>query len=130
MRLTQSSAAFVLGFAGLIAPVGATNLLTCTNSSGAVVYTRTPEALGSEFKCKGAPQRKPATEGSASKLDPTPSTRRENSDCPSTARLKVTSSSYSGSFNVELRKGNRPGSVRISGGSVSDGGEVIFLAFV
>lgn len=105
----------------------AADLALCTHTSGAVVHTRSPEILGADFKCTVPGQKKGFIEiPPDTKLDPTTKAPQENADCPSTTRLKVNSSGYSGSFNVELRKGNRPGSLRINGGSVSNGGELSF----
>ena len=123
--LTRLVLGFLLAAGWPVAAIAA-NLLTCTHTSGGIAYTRTPEILGAEFKCIDPTQKAAPTPARASQLDPTPSARREDPDCPSTTRLKVRSSSYSGSFNVELRKGSRPGSSRVSGGTVSDGGEVSF----
>lgn len=36
--------------------------------------------------------------------------RLDAADCPSNATINISSSGYSGSFNVELRAGSRPGS--------------------
>lgn len=112
----------------VLAPsVRAGDLLTCTHVSGASVYTRSPEVLGTDFKCPAPAPKKGFVElPPDSKLDPTPTARQASVHCPSTTTLKINSSDYTGSFKVELRKGNRPGSVRISGGLVSDGGEVQF----
>lgn len=47
-------------------------------------------------------------------------------DCPSVATLKLDSSGYQGLVNIELRKGNRPGSVVIATDSVNTRGVIIF----
>lgn len=47
-------------------------------------------------------------------------------DCPSVATLKLDSSGYQGVVNIELRKGNRPGSVVIASDSVNTRGTTIF----
>jgi hypothetical protein len=47
-------------------------------------------------------------------------------DCPSVATLKLESSGYQGVVLVELRKGNRPGSVVIASDSINTRGTSIF----
>lgn len=47
-------------------------------------------------------------------------------DCPSVATLKLDSSGYQGVVNIDLRKGNRPGSVVIASDSVNTRGTSIF----
>jgi hypothetical protein len=47
-------------------------------------------------------------------------------DCPSVATLKLDSSGYQGIVNIELRKGNRPGSIVIASDSVITRGTAIF----
>jgi hypothetical protein len=47
-------------------------------------------------------------------------------DCPSVATLKLDSSGYQGVVTIELRKGNRPGSVVIGSDSVITRGTAIF----
>jgi len=49
-----------------------------------------------------------------------------HADCPSVATLKLDSSGYQGMVNIELRKGNRPGSVVIASDSVNTRGTSIF----
>jgi hypothetical protein len=51
---------------------------------------------------------------------------RAHADCPSVATLKLDSSGYQGIINIELRKGNRPGSVVIANDSVNTKGIAIF----
>jgi len=51
---------------------------------------------------------------------------RAYADCPSVATLKLDSSGYQGIVNIELRKGNRPGSVVIASDSVNTRGTAIF----
>jgi hypothetical protein len=53
-------------------------------------------------------------------------TLRANANCPSVATLKLDSSGYQGIINIELRKGNRPGSVVIANDSVNTRGVAIF----
>lgn len=48
------------------------------------------------------------------------------SDCPSSATLHIKSSNYSGSYNIQLREGGRPGSKLISTRSLADNGTVMF----
>ena len=47
-------------------------------------------------------------------------------DCPSVATLNLESSGYKGLVNIELRKGNRPGSTLIANDSVNTRGTSIF----
>ena len=47
-------------------------------------------------------------------------------DCPSVATLKLDSSGYQGIVNIELRKGNRPGSRVIASETVNTRGTAIF----
>lgn len=47
-------------------------------------------------------------------------------DCPSKATLKMTSSGYSGVFNVELRSGTRPGSRVVESRSMQASGSTVF----
>jgi len=47
-------------------------------------------------------------------------------DCPSVATLKLDSSGYQGAVNIELRKGNRPGSIVIASDSVITRGTTVF----
>jgi hypothetical protein len=49
-----------------------------------------------------------------------------HADCPSVATLKLDSSGYQGIVNIELRKGNRPGSVVIANDSINTRGIAIF----
>jgi hypothetical protein len=49
-----------------------------------------------------------------------------HADCPSVATLKLESSGYQGLVLVELRKGNRPGSVVIASDSINTRGTSIF----
>ncbi len=51
---------------------------------------------------------------------------RAHADCPSVATLKLDSSGYQGIINIELRKGNRPGSIVIANDSVNTRGTAIF----
>ena len=46
--------------------------------------------------------------------------------CPSTAKIVINSSNYSGAFNVELRRGNRPGSKIIGKRAVQGTGSASF----
>jgi len=46
--------------------------------------------------------------------------------CPSQAKLKITSSGYSGTFDVELRRGKRPGSLIIQSRSIQGNGTIVF----
>jgi hypothetical protein len=46
--------------------------------------------------------------------------------CPSVATLKLDSSGYQGAVNIELRKGNRPGSIVIASDSVITRGTTVF----
>lgn len=103
------------------------DLIACTHRTGAVVYTQTPSVLGNQFVCPGnSAKASGAQSPKEERLDPTPNQSRIDSDCPSTAKIKVNSSGYTGRFVVELRMGNRPGSKRISGGSTANGGELSF----
>lgn len=89
------------------------------------MYTRTPSVLGNQFTCTGQLERKgyaPLT----GRLDPTPGDKARDPDCPSTATIKVNSSEYRGLFVVELRRGARPASVRVTGGHTENGGELKF----
>jgi hypothetical protein len=47
-------------------------------------------------------------------------------DCPSQATLNITSSGYSGAFNVELRSGTRPGSRAVQSRAVEGNGSTVF----
>jgi hypothetical protein len=47
-------------------------------------------------------------------------------DCPSKTTLKVNSSNYSGNINIELRRGNRPGSKLIEKRTISSNGSAEF----
>ena len=47
-------------------------------------------------------------------------------DCPSVATLKLDSSGYQGIVNIELRRGNRPGSVVVASDSVNTKGTTVF----
>ena len=47
-------------------------------------------------------------------------------DCPSVATLKLDSSGYQGVVNIELRRGNRPGSVVVASDSVNTKGTTVF----
>lgn len=109
-------------------PANATDLLTCVHKTGAIVYTRTPGVLGDQFNCAG---KRAAAEAANSysrneKLDPTPNRSEANLECPSTATIKIDSSDYGGQFIVELRRGTRPGSKRISGNEIGNGDSVGF----
>lgn len=46
--------------------------------------------------------------------------------CPSRATIDIQSSGYSGTFSVELRRGNRPGSVVVATRSLQAGGQQSF----
>ncbi len=48
------------------------------------------------------------------------------SQCPSVATLKLESSGYQGIVNIELRKGNRPGSMVVSRDSLNTRGTAVF----
>jgi hypothetical protein len=48
------------------------------------------------------------------------------SKCPSVATLKLESSGYQGLVNIELRKGNRPGSIVVSRESLNTRGTASF----
>lgn len=105
----------------------AADLLTCTHKTGAIVYTRTPSVLSNDFICAGKAANKAYGElPAAQKLDPTPSITQFDSTCPSSTTININSSGYSGSFAVELRRGNRPGSKRLNGGTASNGGALKF----
>jgi hypothetical protein len=47
-------------------------------------------------------------------------------DCPSVATLKLDSSGYQGIVNIELRRGNRPGSVVVANDSINTKGTTVF----
>lgn len=49
-----------------------------------------------------------------------------HASCPSEATLNIQSSNYSGRIDIELRKGNRPGSHVIARNSVNSQGSVVF----
>jgi hypothetical protein len=44
--------------------------------------------------------------------------------CPSTTTLVVNSSQYSGAFNIELRRGNRPGSTVVARRTLNGSGTI------
>jgi hypothetical protein len=46
--------------------------------------------------------------------------------CPSEATIDVQSSTYSGRYNIELRSGNRPGSILVGTKSLNGNGFVVF----
>jgi hypothetical protein len=48
------------------------------------------------------------------------------SQCPSVATLKLESSGYQGLVNIELRKGNRPGSIVVGRQSLNTRGTAVF----
>jgi hypothetical protein len=47
-------------------------------------------------------------------------------DCPSNATIKISSAGYSGSFNVELRRGTRPGSTLVADQAIHGNGNLVF----
>ena len=47
-------------------------------------------------------------------------------DCPSRTTLEINSSNYSGAFNVELRRGKRPGSQVVEKRSMNGNGKAVF----
>lgn len=100
----------------------------CKNNLGAVLTIKHPEFLGTDFSCALKNQKLSAKEVTSAfpKLDSTPNVLEVDSNCPSTSKLIVNSSGYSGQFLVELRSGTRPGSRRISGGMLSNGQELYF----
>lgn len=121
----------------------ASELLSCRHSSGAMVYTKDPLVLGPGFKCIDADREealsRDRTGGISSKsrnqriepqsgqfLDPTPAPVKPDESCPSTVTFKINSTGYSGSFDVELRRGTRPGSRRLNGATGQNGGSVSF----
>ena len=105
----------------------AADLLTCTHKTGAIVYTRTPSVLDEQFTCAGQPIVWPVREfAPTEKLDPTPSRALAGDGCLSTASININSSGYGGNFVVELRRGNRPGSQRLNGGTTANGGSLKF----
>lgn len=48
------------------------------------------------------------------------------SECPSRTTLQINSSDYSGAFNVELRRGKRPGSHVVEARSMAGNGKAVF----
>ena len=49
-----------------------------------------------------------------------------SAECPSKTTLQINSSEYSGTFNIELRRGNRPGSKVVDSQPMYGSGRVVF----